>query len=192
MKNLMIIAILALLAIGSFFFLRGLQDELAPKVVEEKIQPIAVGYKVETRVYNEKNQLAYQVVSDKIIEYSKKHGTEFHQPLVWSWDSQQQLNWKGQSSEAFLTGNHELLTMKKNVEIVESPDSDKPIYLNGEEIFYNAKTSMLESQLPTKVDDGTSWQTSNKMQVNTKTEQVVVTGSVKARFQTATVGNKTN
>lgn len=185
MKNLVIIFILLLLVIGSFFFLRSLQEELVPKVVEEKIQPVATGYQVKTRVYNSKNQLSYELVSDKIVEFSNQHGTEFSQPLIWLWDDKQQLNWKGKSQEAFLTGNHELLTMKKAVEIIQFPESAKPTYLNGDEISYNAKTSILDSQLPVKVDDGTNRQTSDKIQANTKTKKLSAKGHIKAHYESA-------
>lgn len=189
MKNLLTIAVLSVLAVGSFFFLRSLQKELTPEVVEEKIQPIGTGMGVKTTVYNQSNQRVYELTSDKVIEFSAHHGTEFVQPFVLAWDDNSQLSWQGESKKAFLSGDKNLLTMTQSVEIIQTPSSIKPTYLNGDEISYRVKDSMLSSQLPVKIDDGVSQQTADTMKANIKAKHVLFDGNVKARYQTLPKGD---
>ncbi len=183
-KNLITIIILSLLAIASYLFLKSLTSETVEKDNNKEKKAVATAYGVTTRYFNEKNQLQYKLISPKAIEYSNNYGTELAKPDLIVFDEAMVKIWKGNSDKGIISSNKDHLLLKNNVKIIEMPFGNKPTHITGEAMTYQAKKSLLTSNLPVKIDDGIVMQLSDKLTLDTKTKKLNARKKVRAIYNT--------
>ncbi len=184
MKNTITIIILSVLTIGSYLFLKSITPKTVKKDNTKEKKVVATAYGVTTRYFNEKNQLQYKLFSPKAIEYSNNFGTELIKPDLTVFDEAMINIWQGNADKGNISGNKDHLLLEKNVKIIEMPLGNKPTYITGEAMNYQAKTRLLISNLPVQIDDGIVRQVSNKLKLNTKTKELNATNKVRAIYKT--------
>ncbi len=184
MKNLITIIVLSLLTIGSYLFLKSLTPEIIKEDDNKKKEIVAIGHGVITRYYKQNNKLQYKLMSPKVLEFSHNYGTELISPDLAVFDDAMIRIWQGNSEIGILSSNRDNLLLKKNVKIVEMPRGNKPTHITGEVMNYQAKKSLLTSELPVKIDDGIVMQVSDKLKLNTQTKKLNATSRVKAIYNT--------
>ncbi|MGY0400016.1 MAG: LPS export ABC transporter periplasmic protein LptC [Ostreibacterium sp.] len=183
MKNIVVILLLAFLVVGSFFFLRGLEQKFIDTETATSKQKIGQAFTVVARYYNHDNQLQYHLVSPQVTEFSGDYGTDFIKPQFESYNDTRLLVWQGQSDKAYLTSNKKLLTLTEHVDIVTSPLSEKPMRLKGAVMRYNAETQYITSDKPVVIDDSVVHQTANFLQFNTATQMIDAQNQVRANYR---------
>lgn len=184
MKNLITIVVLFLLTIGSYLFLKSITPKAVKKINKKEKVVVATAYGVTTRYFKQNNKLQYKLISPKVIEYSNHYGTELTSPDLAVFDDEMINIWQGNADTGTLSGNKDQLLLQKNVKIVEMPFGDKPTYITGEIMNYQAKKNLLTSDLPVKIDDGIVMQLSNNLRLDTKTKELNATNRVKAIYNT--------
>lgn len=187
MKNVLIIVLLSLLGIASSYFLRHLETELS-EINEEKItRKIAIAYDIESWHFNTNNQLQYALVSNQVIEYSNEFGTEFSMPHLTAYDEKDNkiITWKGKANQGFLAHDKSNLTLIDKVKMIEYPDTDKALYINGSIMDYNTETRLVTSNQPVTINDGVITQVSDNLSLHTQKRQLDSKKRVRAVYQTA-------
>lgn len=81
MKQPLIIAMLALLAVGSFWLMRDLEKDLSTDTSATPTREIAIAYDVNGRYYSAENFLQYKLTSNTVSEFSNQAGTRFQTPM---------------------------------------------------------------------------------------------------------------
>lgn len=185
MKNSLVISLLLAFVIGSYFLLKNLQKELVADTPSNDKEILATAYDVSARYFNEKNQLQYSLIGSKVIEYSNNHGMFLAEPNLTVFDKDDVITWRGNADEAELSGDKEKLKLQKNVSIIESPRGEKPIFITGSVMYYNAKTRLITSDETVKIDDGIVEQISNGLKLDTVSRHLEAQNKVKAIYQTA-------
>ncbi len=145
---------------------------------------VATAYGVSTRYFNEKNKLQYTLLSKKVIEYSNNYGAELVEPDVTVFDNAMITIWQGNADRGIVSSDKDHLLLQNNVRIVEMPLGNKPTYITGEAMTYQAKKSLLTSDVPVKIDDGIIMQVSDKLTLDTKTKELNATDKVRATYNT--------
>ncbi len=183
MKNLFTLIILFLLTLASYFLLKSLQEEVVQEKNAQEKKIVAVAQGVTMHYFNEKNKLQYKLISPKVIDYSNHHGTDFVSPNLAVFDETLVQTWQGKASEGYLSSDKDNLLLKKGVKIIQTPTGEKPTYIDGKEMNYNAKTSLITSKLPVKIDDGVVVQVSDKLKLDTRSKQLNASDRVKATYK---------
>lgn len=184
MKNLITIIILSLLTIGSYLFLKSLTPKIVKKNDKKEKVIVATARGVTTRYFKQNNQLQYKLISPKVLEFSHHYGTELTSPDLAVFDDKMINIWQGNADIGILSSNKDHLLLKKNVNIVEMPLSNKPTLITGETMTYQAKKGLLTSELPVKINDGIIMQVSDNLTLDTKTKKLNATNKVKAVYNT--------
>lgn len=187
MKQTLIIVVLAILTVGSFLLMRGLQKELATEVNQQPMREIATAHQVSAKYFNANNQLQYTLTSEKVSEYSKGGGTRLHQPNFQAFDNKQQLTWSGTSKSAELSADKHHAALVGQVVITESPQGIKPIYIYSDRLDYDAQKNQIKSPVPVKVTDGLVNQTANQLLLDLNQQRVKLSGGVQAHYETVTI-----
>lgn len=183
MRNLLTIGFLSVLLLAGFFFLRSLKKELTVEQTAQPTRQVATAYQAKIRYFNQDNQLTYLSVSKEVQEFSNDKGTYLVAPEV-SVFEHGNMTWQGQSQKAVLSADKNDLTLTDKVHIVESPNSEKPTFIDGEVMYYHAPTKEISSDQKVTIDDGSMRQTSNYLRLNTATRKMVVDQKVTANYAT--------
>lgn len=183
MKQPLIIAMLAVLAIGSFWLMRDLEKDLSTDTSATPTREIAIAYDVNGRYYNAENFLQYKLTSDTVSEFSNQAGTRFNNPDVQVLTADQRLAWQGQAANAHLSSDKNQLTLAGGVTLIESPTTPKPMYARSETMVYNAQTRRVSSDTTVTVTGDNMQQTAAGFWFDVPTRTVTFQGNVRANYQ---------
>ncbi len=182
MRTFVIIVVLALLAVGSFFLIRELEKQTTEVVKTLPTRKIATAYQVSVIYYDDQRRRRYQLVSDEVSEYSNSAGKRFTKPEVTAFDEQNEISWLGKAEKGHLASGKQKLTLSERVNAIDSPNAKRPIYIEGSLMYYYPQKYELSSDRLVTIGDKVSRQQSDGFLLNTKTKQLAVSDRVRARF----------
>lgn len=182
MKNLVLMFFLAAMAILSFLLVKNVETDLAVTESKQAVRPVAEGFGVTVRYFDNK-ELKYLIVSEKVIDYSQRYGTRFIKPDVELYDKQQ-LSWTAVAQAGFLTGDKNDLTLTDDVQFVDDPKGEKPLFINGSVMYYNVPGDTMSSDQPSVIDDGVIKQESEQFALNTVSKVIHFSESIQGRYAT--------
>ncbi len=182
MKQWAIMALLAVLTAGSFWLLKDLQKTLAPADTQTPTRAIAVAYAVNGRYYHADNYLQYAMDSETVTEFSNQAGTRLQNPAMRVFNQQQQLIWQGEAATAELSADKNHLTLDGGVTLVESPESERPIYARSQAMVYNAQTRRVSSDSLVTLNSGSLQQTAGAFWLDLATRTVHFYRGVNANY----------
>uniref|UniRef100_Q0I3X2 Lipopolysaccharide export system protein LptC n=1 Tax=Histophilus somni (strain 129Pt) TaxID=205914 RepID=Q0I3X2_HISS1 len=180
-----ILSVIALVLLAWFYTLQPNDNELS-QLIKSNTQPEYIGEKMSTSVFSPTGKKQYLATADKIEHYNEDRRTEFHQPLVYLFDIDDEKfgtqSWKLSAKKAKLTKNN-MLYLDGNVIAETLLDNAKLQRVMTESAVVNLTTQDITSDTMVTIKGQNFSSTGLKLTGNLQQQIATLKEQVKTHYE---------